>query len=499
MADTAELIAPHHAAYRLHRAVGLIAVVASAVAGEYGAGINFVATQSLGVYPAAGALVPLAMLLTGLVLITKATLYASFARELPRAGSAYVWIGRTLGVPAGFIVSFLWWISVTAAMGFIAFAFSTFLSQAVIGAGLPGEVLTAPIPRLLLGLAAIWSIFAIHAAGVRHYGRFVTLLFVVILVVAGVITAYGFATPPAHFLALAAERTGLTFTPPASAGPEPGAFISVCSLFVFAYGGISAAPALGGEARDPSRTMVRGVVLGWAVAVVLYSAVAFALFHAAPWWAVLALIKSKHAALATAPGLVALAAPRWLGVALEFAVALIVGKTLAPQMMITSRLAFAWAQDGLLPDAFASTSARRAPVASLLLIAVLASLFLAQAVFIGWALGVLIRSISLLLVWLLLAVATMKMRCGRLPTTNHWTSGLARGNGLLAMALVSVPIVVALLAAVAVVPHTPWMFQPLFQTAVAALIATAILWHGRVRLSGRGQTLAGISLGVPLE
>ncbi len=500
MPGTSEMVADRTDSYRLHRAVGLVAVVASAVAGEYGAGINFVATQSLSVYPAAAGLVPLAMMLTGLVLITKTTLFASFARELPRAGSAYVWIGRTMGVPAGFIVSFLWWISVTAAMGFIAFAFSTFLSEAVNGIGLDGAVLTTHTARLLLGLAAIWGIFAIHASGVHHYGRFVSVLFALIVIVAAVITGYGFATSPEHFLALASQRANLTFTPPANTSAEFTAFVSVCSLFIFAYGGISAAPALGGEARDPSRTMARGVVLGWATAVVLYSAVALALFHAAPWWAVITLLKSKHASLATAPGLVALVAPRWLGVALEFAVALIVGKTLAPQMMITSRLAFAWAQDGLLPETFARTSAgRRAPVPALLLIAVLASFFLAESVYVGWALGVVIRSISLLLVWLLLALATLKLRFEAAPAGGHWTAALARSNALLVAAVVSIPIVLGLLAAVAVVPHTAWMFQPLFQTVVAALIAGAILALGASRLRQRGDSLLAVRLGVPVE
>ena len=37
--------------YRLAKVLGVLAVTASAVAAEYGAGINFVSTQSLSVYP----------------------------------------------------------------------------------------------------------------------------------------------------------------------------------------------------------------------------------------------------------------------------------------------------------------------------------------------------------------------------------------------------------------------------------------------------------------
>ncbi|HET8997266.1 MAG TPA: amino acid permease, partial [Acetobacteraceae bacterium] len=161
---------------RLARHVGLFAVMASAVAGEYGAGINFVAVQSLSVYPAVQYLVPVAMAVTGLVLVTKVFMFARFSRVMPRAGSAYVWIVRSVDPLLGFIAGFLWWISLTAAMGFIAFAFSTFLGSALTGLGLPGALLTTAPGRTVIGLAAIWGIYALHAAGVRHYGTFVSVL-----------------------------------------------------------------------------------------------------------------------------------------------------------------------------------------------------------------------------------------------------------------------------------------------------------------------------------
>jgi amino acid transporter len=83
-------------------------------------------------------------------------------------------------------------------------------------------------------------------------------------------------------------------------------------------------------------------------------------------------------------------------VALNLAVALIVGKTLAPALMISSRFCFAQAQDRLLPRIFAETSSRKVPLASLMLIAVLGSLFLIQAVYAGWAMGVAVRSLAVL-------------------------------------------------------------------------------------------------------
>ena len=59
----------------LIRAVGVVVVALSAVAQEYGSGINFVMPHSLETYPGAESLVPLAMLVAGLVLIPQVVLF----------------------------------------------------------------------------------------------------------------------------------------------------------------------------------------------------------------------------------------------------------------------------------------------------------------------------------------------------------------------------------------------------------------------------------------
>ncbi|HEY3911476.1 MAG TPA: hypothetical protein VGM07_16545 [Stellaceae bacterium] len=78
--------------HRLAKVLGVLAVTASAVAAEYGAGINFVSTQSLAVYPGVHGLVPLTMFITGILMLPKTYLYVMFSRVMPRAGSKHVWI-----------------------------------------------------------------------------------------------------------------------------------------------------------------------------------------------------------------------------------------------------------------------------------------------------------------------------------------------------------------------------------------------------------------------
>jgi amino acid transporter len=346
----------------------------------------------------------------------------------------------------------------------------------------------------------LWAIVWLHTTGVHRYGAFVVTLFVVILLTAATIVGYGFATPPAVFLHAAASATGIAFVAPAAAPASFAAFGAVCTLFICAYGGISAAPSLGGETIAAEATMPHGLVLGRAVAMVLFTAVAYALFHAAPWWAVVALIHAKKAALATAPGLMGLIAPPVVSWVLNLAVALIVGKTIAPALLINSRLLFAFAQDRILAARFAATSTAKVPVAGLIATALGGSVFLIQSAYIGWALGVVVRALSILLVWLAVALGVLWLAFGPVAARQTiWARGLLASPFTVPAAIVSVVITLYLISTVIGVPHTAIWFQPIFQSLAAAAIAALILVGAAGRARARGESLITAFRTAPLE
>jgi amino acid transporter len=492
--------APNHE-FRLAKAVGVLAIAASAISAEYGSGINYVSVQSLSVYPDVKGLVPLAMFVCGIAMLPKAYLFAAFSRVMPRAGSKHVWLARSLGLPAGFLITFVYWATGPAGAGFLAYAFGTFLGNAMLSLNPAcGHFLLSHTGHLLTGLAAIWLTFWINAAGIKHYGVFVTILMFVIIAVATLITAYGFATPPEAFVAAASRVAKVQLAPPTAAPPASlFHFISVTSLFVFAYAGLGAGPALGGEAQQPQKKVPQGIMWGWLVALVLFSAVAAALFHAAPWWAVTGLIKAGKTSYATAPGLIGLVAPNWLAVALNLLVALIVGKTLAPGLMVASRYCFAQAQDHMLPAVFAATSGRKVPLAALLLIAGLSSLFLLQSVFVGWAMGVAVRSLAVLGMWLALAIGALNFHRHKEYGNTEWGKGVKSQALVVPAAIVSIVLAVPLIISLAVLPKAPLIFQPLFQGAVVLAIGVAILLAASTRLKGRGESFRAIAAQLPVE
>jgi amino acid transporter len=487
--------------YRLAKVLGVLALTSAAIANEYGATVNYASTNSLAVYPGAQDLVPLAMLLAGIVLLPKVVLYMRFSTVMPRAGSFYVWIGRTLNLPIGFVASFLNWVALAAGMGVVAFAFATFLSQGLVGAGITqGAALITKPGHLILGLAAIWIVYLVHMLGVKVYGGIVTVLFALIALSALVIIGYGFLTSPEHFTQLADSASGLTLRAPTN--PPPADFASVLSvtaLLVAAYGGLNSATALGGEARDASRTTPRGLLFGWLIALVLYSAVMFAIFHAAPWWAIVALVHSNHAAAATAPGLIGLVAPRAISVTLNLVVAVVVGKTLFPQMLVCSRSVFAWAEDHLVPEVFLQTTERKVPHAGLLLTALLGSGFLIESTLIGWQIGFIIRSIAILLVLALVAAGTLHVRLNRRFHDVEWARAVSRGPWVMIAAVVAIIVAVVLVGGVLNVPKTPLVFQPWLQTLAAIALGSIVYVIGAARAKRTGHDMAQVAAALPLE
>jgi APA family basic amino acid/polyamine antiporter len=500
MAEIHAAAEPYHE-FRLAKAVGVLAIAASAISAEYGSGINYVSVQSLSVYPDVKGLVPLAMFVCGVAMLPKAYLYAAFSRVMPRAGSKHVWLARSLGLPAGFLITFVYWATGPAGGGFLAYAFGTFLGNAMLPLSPAlGHFLLSHIGHLLTGLAAIWLTFWINAAGIKHYGVFVTILMFVICGVAALITVYGFATSPETFVAAASKVAKVPLAPPIAAAPASlFHFISVTSLFVFAYAGLGAGPALGGEARQAEKKVPQGILWGWLAALVLFTAVAAALFHAAPWWAVTGLIKAGKTSYATAPGLIGLVAPNWLTVALNLLVALIVGKTLAPGLMVASRYCFAQAQDHMLPGVFAETSGRKVPLAALLLIAGLSSLFLLQSVFVGWAMGVAVRSLAVLGMWLALAIGALNFHWHKEYGNTEWGKGVKNQPLVVPAAILSIILAVPLIVSLAVLPKTPLIFQPLFQGAVVLAIGVALLATAGTRLKRSGASFRAIAAQLPVE
>lgn len=471
----------------LVRTVGPMVIALSALSQVYGSGINFVMPQALREYPAVESWVPLAMLVAGIILIPQVVLFSRYSAIIPSAGSIYVWLTRTLGLYVGFGLSFLWFVGICGAMGFVAYTIATFLGNLLQISGFSGLWMQTKLGHLIIGLASIWSLTVLHLRGVKTYGYLVYVAGILIGVASLIIIITGFKTHPGEALEKLSSITGI-YPLPKPAHPSIVGFISVIALFLFAYGGITAGASLGSESLNPRKNMPIGIIIGWMVSIILYTLIAFSLFHAVPWWAAEALVNHGAGHLLTAPTLVGLFTTHAAAIFINVLVVLIVAKTIAPQLLSASRLLYFWSKDGIINKNIQTTNRFRSPSIALLISALLGSFFLIDAIYAGWAIGVIVRAASIAATFSMLGLATLILAWVKSSKTKRsWADSVTRGWLIKFMALCGFLIGATLVTFVVYEPGVKWFLQPWFQIIVSFGVSIVIAVKFRLHSKATGN------------
>jgi amino acid transporter len=478
----------------LARVLGTLVVAAATLAAEYGSGVNLVLVNALGTQPGVTYLVPVALITAGLVLGPAVWLFARFAQALPRAGSAYVWMTRTVGVRIGFAASALYLVGVIGSIGFQSYGFAVFVQNLLDAVGWhAGAVVTGTAAgHVVLGGLLIAGFTVVQLRGIRSFGRIMAVMLGMVVVVVLLTVAVCLLGDPSAYLRHAADLLGQPVAPPADSTPSFGAFVGVLVLFVYSYGGVSAAPSLGGETRDGA-SLSRGLVRGWLIAIVLYAVVAFSVFHAVPWYAVHPLTAGGHQDAATLPGIIAVLAPRVVTVLFDLFVIVVAGKTVAPLMIDCSRIMYAWSRDGLLPESCGRTNDRQVPVVPILVTSAIGVLFVIEEATAGFQIGVALRSVTFMLVIAVVGLGWLRLRLQPATRRPGWAQDLVRRRGLLVAAPAAVAVALALLVTGFVQPNTPVLLQPGVQALITLAVA-AVLWLLAVRrIHGTGRELGDVT------
>ncbi len=306
--------------------------------------------------------VVLAWVLGGVIALLGALSYGALAERLTESGGEYLFLSRTLHPLAGFLAG---WASLWA--GFTsAIALAAEATQAYLAPWIP-----AAVPPDLVGAAAIVALGLLHTRGLQHGARAQTAL--VAVKVLGLLA----------FLGLGALR--LPAVPPASPGPfEVGPFAVTLMWISLSYSGWNAAVYIAGEARAPSRTVPRAMVVGTLATALLYVGLNAVFVHAAPFDA-LANQQDVAAVAARALG------GAWLEGAMRVVVVVALLTSISSMVMIGPRVYAQMAEDGLFPRRFAFVGAAPRQAIGLQVALSLVVLFVtdlrAQLTNVGWLLG----------------------------------------------------------------------------------------------------------------
>ena len=324
---------------------------------------------------AAGRWLLLAVVIAGVVAACNAMSTADLAAAHPQSGGGYVYGSARLCPGAGRLAGVAFLVGKCASAGAAAAVFGAYV---------------LPSAPLLAALLVVAVATALNIAGVRWTARSAYALVGGTLAVLLVVVVVGLSGP--------GPAAAPTLTP-VLVDPGPAGVATAAGLVFFAFAGYARVATLGGEVRDPERTIPRAVALALGITLIVYLLVATALLVGLGPDR-LAQEMSPLVALVDAWG-----APG-LGVIVRVGAAVAAGSALLSVLVGISRTAAAMAKGRDLPRCLMMTGPRGTPWPADLIGGVIAALV---AAFAGPAAAIALSACSVLVYYGVINVAALRL------------------------------------------------------------------------------------------
>ena len=270
-----------------------------------------------------------------------AWVFSSLSRRSPRAGGPYAYPREAFGEFAGFLIAWMYWISIASAVAAIAVAFASYLTALVPVLG------THPLAGAGAAVATSWLLTGVNIWGVRAAGRVQLITVILKLSPLLALGAFGIFYFDPHMLAVGH-----------GGGTPLSALNSCAALTMWAFVGLECATVPADRVKDPQKTIPRATLLGTAIAAAFYILCTMAVMGVTP-----------AAALAHSDAPFALAAQRlwgdWAGDLIALAAVISCFGALNGWILMSGQFPRAVAQDSLFPRVFAREVSRGTPAVGL--------------------------------------------------------------------------------------------------------------------------------------
>lgn len=352
------------------RSIGLLGATGVGVGAIVGGGILALAGVA---FATTGPSAVLAFGLNGVIALMTALAFAELASKFPESGGTYTFSKKVLSVEAAFMVGWVvWFASIVAAVLYaIGFAFFSMIMVSDLWIAAQGHSpawLTSPT---MLTAVAIATTVLLAAGMIRKSsggGHWVNISKVVVFFVLVAAGLWAVMRQPSN-------ETGAALKPFFHAG-FGGLFQAMGYTFI-ALQGFDLIAAVGGEVRNPTKTIPRAIVLSLGIALAIYLPLLFVITTVGtPAGQSIA-----ELAAANSEGVVAVAASQFLGPfgywLVIVAAVLSMFSALQANLFAASRIARAMALDRTLPSALSVLHERRkTPVVAITVTATIVSLIL---------------------------------------------------------------------------------------------------------------------------
>ncbi|MBD3729373.1 MAG: amino acid permease [Sphingomonadales bacterium] len=408
------------------RKLGLLAAIALIMGNMIGSGV-FLLPASLAPYGWNAVLGWIATIAGTLVL---AWVFAALTRARPQARDPAGFVTEAFGELPAFFVSWLYWVSVWAAVASISMAGVSYLSSLIPAIG------ATPFIPSLCAMTLVWTMTLVNLRGVRAAGNFqmLTLALKLLPLVAVIV------------LAVVVLGGGNGEIRPFDPGEINGSQLGgAAALTLFALLGFECASVAAGQVENPEVNVPRATIWGTALTGLVYLLVCSAV----------ALMLPEAVASASPAPLATFMETYWNSgsgqVLSAFAIISCVG-AVNGWVLMQGELPRNMAERGILPAWFAVTDARGTPVRALLMSGGVATFFLVftasrsmQGIY---EFLLLLSTSATLWLYLLCAMAAWKMKVARLfavigalyAVWTLWGAGLEAGAWSVALALAGLPL-----------------------------------------------------------
>jgi len=378
----------------LVREVGPFTAMALGLTHTIGGGINRLMIE--GSYNNPGASMPLAFAITAIPTIFTAICYTLLSISMPRTGGDYIYITRAVNPIIGFLSTWGFWFTEVLSLGIICFYDIPLWGQCLQIAGVAtgntgwvdlGTTLSTDLTVMFLGSFVLLIIFAVTAfLGMRIYGWIVNALLIIPAIGSFATIGLLVSTTPAKAPTLwnqtygAGTYEGIQAIADANTGHAayPIAPFSMDATLkggiaaIWAYIGFTAAAYVGGEVKNPSRSMIIAIVLSAVLIITYYIAVSALVYHVFGDFIPTYCFVHKNFQSDLKTLLPTAVPPRSLptfaaalspgNAALQFFVAITAAIWLMNDIpaffVVCTRLVFAWSFDRFFPETFAAVDER---------------------------------------------------------------------------------------------------------------------------------------------
>ncbi|MEY4095574.1 MAG: hypothetical protein RLZZ53_2773 [Acidobacteriota bacterium] len=486
----------------LAREMGVLGLTATGVCAMVGAGINIIPFMIQRNVPGIGPYVLPAFLFAALPAMLAGLAYAILASAMPRAGGSYVYASRGLSPYLGFVASFSQWFALCVAIGVVSYVLVPFIRDIAIAANWPqaASILDRGPVRLTISLGVLWAAVIANLRGIVFYQRLVVPLMFLTFALGAVVIVAGFWFDAGDFSAalIAREGRGVPEVPSTFA---PWTFMSASAVLFASFIGFDAIAQAGGEAKQPGRTMPLAIGLAVGSVALFYLMFTAAVYNAVPWQYVADEAARRDL---TAPGLLGYLLPPFWTVVIVSAAAVALAKDLPAMLLATSRLMFAWAEDGIFPRAVAAVHPRRrTPHIAVLASGAMATLGVLGSHLAGdFFLGVDILVTAMLVNFLLMAVSVLTLP-GRNPAIARDITVLPNPAHRVPLALLAVIVIAGFFAVHTIkdltAPAAAWYFRSTWLWLAVMTAGTIIYWRETAGLKAAGVDLRARFAALPPE